>query len=178
MFLVRDCEHVNAPVERCFRLATNLALVADVLEMRTVAHKGFRTEGFVQEGDRVRWEGWKFGLPALHVSHISRFEPPGFFQDTMVQGRFKYFQHDHNFTRVGDHTLMLDYVRFSMPLGIAGRLAGRQIVMPHVVKLLRTRLTLLKRIAESDEWRRYLPDEGAEPVSGFPAITGSVAEMA
>lgn len=54
---------------------------------------------------------------------------------------------------------MLDHVRFSMPLGLAGRLVGRQIVLPHVVKLVRARLLLVKRMAESDEWQRYLSAE-------------------
>jgi hypothetical protein len=51
---------------------------------------------------------------------------------------------------------MVDYVRFSLPMGLAGRLVGRQIVVPHVVKLLRRRLLLLRRLAEGDGWRQYL----------------------
>ena len=74
----------------------------------------------------------------------------------MERGRFKRFQHDHQFSEVDGHTLMVDYVRFSMPLGLAGKMVGRHVVIPHVVKLLRTRLMLLKRIAESEEWRQYL----------------------
>jgi len=76
----------------------------------------------------------------------------------MERGRFKRFQHDHQFSEVDGHTLMVDYVRFSLPLGVAGRMVGRQVVMPHVVKLLRTRLRLLKSLAEGEEWRQYIED--------------------
>jgi hypothetical protein len=158
MFVVRDCEHVQAPIERCFQLATHLELVADVLGMKTLKQGGTRFEGLVEGGDHVVWYGWKFGLPHMHESVISRYESPTFFQDTMKRGRFKRFQHDHQFSEVDGHTLMVDYVRFSMPLGFAGRMVGRQIVVPHVAKLLRTRLQLLKRIAEGEEWRQYLGD--------------------
>jgi len=156
MFVVRDYEHVNAPIERCFQLATHLQLVSDVLGMKAVERNGARSEGLVAGGDRVVWYGWKFGLPHMHESVISRYDPPIFFQDTMERGRFKRFQHDHQFNEVGGHTLMVDYVRFSLPMGLAGRLVGRQIVVPHVVKLLRTRLLLLRRLAEGEGWRQYL----------------------
>jgi ligand-binding SRPBCC domain-containing protein len=156
MFIVRDCEHVRAPLERCFQLSTHLKLVAEALEMEMVPRDGFKTEGLVQGGDRINWYGWKFGLPHIHVSHIAKFQPPAYFQDTMEQGRFRRFEHDHHFSTVGAHTLIVDSVRFSMPLGPAGRLVGKYIVMPHVRKLLRTRLMMLKRIAESEEWKDYL----------------------
>jgi len=132
--------------------------VADVLGMKPVEGRGTRSEGMVARGDRVVWYGWKFGLPHMHESVISRYEAPAFFQDTMERGRFKRFQHDHQFSEVDGHTLMVDYVRFSLPLGVAGRMVGRQVVMPHVVKLLRTRLRLLKSLAEGEEWRQYIED--------------------
>lgn len=156
MFLVRDCEHVKAPLERCFQLSTNLELVSDILEMEAKPGDDLRTDGLVRGGDRIHWYGWKWGLPHRHISRIARFEPSGFFQDVMEEGRFRRFEHDHHFSTVGDHTLMLDYVRFSMPLGFIGRLIGKYIVLPHVVRLMRMRLMLLKRIAESDDWQRYL----------------------
>lgn len=156
MFVIRDHEHVNAPMDRCFQLSTNLQLVADVLAMEPQPDKGFKAAGMIESGDRINWYGWKFGLPHVHVSHITRFERPAFFQDSMERGRFKRFEHDHQFTQVGDHTLMVDYIRFSMPMGFLGRLVGKYVVLPHMVKLLRTRLAILKRIAEGEEWRKYI----------------------
>ncbi len=126
--------------------------------MRPVAGKGgTRTDGLVVGGDRIRWEGWRLGLPQVHVSLISAFEPNRFFQDTMVAGRFKTFRHDHEFTEIGGQVLLKDVIRFSMPLGFAGRLVGKYIMVPHIHGLMARRFSLLKRIAESDEWRTYLP---------------------
>lgn len=86
MFVVRDCEHVKAPTERCFRLSTHLGLMADVLEMQPMAREGLRSEGLLERGDRVGWQGRKFGLPQVHVSRVARFEPVAFFQSVMEQG--------------------------------------------------------------------------------------------
>jgi ligand-binding SRPBCC domain-containing protein len=75
----------------------------------------------------------------------------------MGRGRFKRFQHDHFFTEIGGRTLLNDKVRFSLPFGWMTKPVARLVVMPHISRLLRQRLELLKRVAESEEWKEYLP---------------------
>jgi len=160
MFVVKDSIHIMAPIERCFLLSTSLAVVEREFSMRPVSGKqGERTSGLVVGGDRIRWEGWQFGLPQYHVSLISAFEPNTFFQDKMIAGRFKSFVHDHEFTEIDGQVLLKDTVRFSMPLGSIGRLIGKRVMVPHIRGLMQRRFHLLRRIAESDEWRTYLPEE-------------------
>jgi ligand-binding SRPBCC domain-containing protein len=157
MFRLKDSIHVNAPVDRCFLLATSIELVAQTLEMRPVEGK---TAGLIVGGDQLVWRGWKFGLPAMHETLITGYDRPNFFQDTMGRGYFKRFQHDHHFEAVDGHTLMVDVVRFSMRFGPAGRLVGKYVVVPHVMKLLVGRFQLLKRIAEGPDWERYVVSAG------------------
>lgn len=120
--------------------------------MRAVAG---RTEGCVRGGDTVRWEGWKFGLPQFHVSLISEFEEPVYFQDRMLNGRFKSFAHDHHFREAQGGTLLEDELRFSLPLGIAGRAVARVIMVPYIRRLMRERFLMLKDIAEGEAWRQF-----------------------
>jgi ligand-binding SRPBCC domain-containing protein len=158
MFVLKDTIHINAPLERCFLLSTSIELVERELGMHPVAGKGApKTSGLVVGGDRIRWQGWQLGLPQYHMSLITAFEPNRFFQDTMVAGRFKSFRHDHEFTEIGGQVLLKDTIRFSLPLGFAGRIVGKQIMVPHIRGLMGRRFHLLKRIAESDEWQNYLP---------------------
>ncbi len=155
MFTLRDSTVIHAPMERCFLLSTSLAIVQKELGMHPVRGK---TSGLVIGGDTVRWEGRQLGLPQYHESLISRFEPFRFFQDTMIAGRFASFQHDHAFSEDLDGSVTLaDELRFTMPLGWAGRLVGRFIMVPHIRGLMRRRFRLLKRIAETEAWRDYLP---------------------
>jgi ligand-binding SRPBCC domain-containing protein len=152
-FIVRDEIVVKAPVERCFLLSTSVEIVQLDLRMHPV--RG-RTSGFVVGGDTVRWKGWQLGLPQIHESLIGPFEPPVFFRDRMIAGRFASFEHAHRFTEQGDGAVLLsDEVRFTMPLGWPGRLVGRWMLVPHIRGLLRRRFARLKRIAEGDEWRTY-----------------------
>jgi ligand-binding SRPBCC domain-containing protein len=166
MFVIKDSVHVRAPIERCFLLSTSIEIVERELGMSPVATAdATRTAGLVLGGDRIRWEGWQLGMRHYHVSLISEFKPYSFFQDKMIAGSFKYFQHDHEFTEIGGQTLLKDTIRFSLPFGLVGRLVGKYIVLPHIRGLMSRRFQLLKRIAESNEWREYLPEPNAEALS-------------
>lgn len=155
MYTVSDTIHINAPIERCFLLSTSIELVAETLEMRPMDGK---TEGLIVEGDRILWHGWKFGVPQFHETLITRYEAPTFFQDTMGRGRFRKFQHDHSLAEIDGHTLLHDKVRFALPLGFLGQMVARQVMVPYIAGLVQRRFQLLKRLAESEEWRYYLPD--------------------
>jgi ligand-binding SRPBCC domain-containing protein len=153
MYVIKESVHIIAPIERCFLLSTSIEMVARTIGMRPVAGK---TRGLVVADDRLEWRGWKFGLPQRHETLITKYAPPNFFQDTMASGRFRTFQHDHEFTEIGGQVLLKDTVRFSLPFGVAGRVVGKQVMIPHIRGLVQRRFALLKRIAESEEWREYL----------------------
>jgi ligand-binding SRPBCC domain-containing protein len=153
MFVIEDGIHVSAPIERCFLLSTHVGLVGRTMGMRPVAGSA---DGLVKAADRVVWRGWRFGLPQRHESRITEYEAPCFFRDSMERGGFKVFQHDHEFVEICGQVLMRDTVRFSMPLGSAGRGVGRHVMIPQIRRVMRRRFALLKRVAESEEWREYL----------------------
>ena len=156
LFQVSDSTLVHAPIERCFRLSCCVALVKEELGMDAVSG---RTAGLVVGGDIIRWEGWQLGLLHHHVSQISSYQAPVFMQDTMLDGRFKYFQHDHHLKETGDGTLLSDDLRFSMPFGALGRLVARSIMVPHIRKLMKNRFARIKRVAEGEDWQKYLTEE-------------------
>ena len=151
--ILRDSIVLAAPIERCFLLSTHIDTVRETLALKPVAG---RTSGHVVLGDRVTWRGWKFFLPQVHHTLITGYTPPTFFQDTQEKGRFAFFQHDHHLSATPDGTLLEDEVRFTLPFGPAGRLVARLILIPHIRGLLRQRFALLKRLAETDAWRKVL----------------------
>ncbi len=121
MFTISDSVHINAPIERCFLLSTNIELVGRTLGMKPIEGK---TSGLIESGDRLLWAGWKFGFPQMHESLITKFERPTFFQDTMGRGRFRRFQHDHHLYYMDGRTVLNDKLRFTMPFGWLGGLGG------------------------------------------------------
>ncbi len=154
---------IHAPIERCFALSCSIKLVHEELGMDAVEG---RTSGLVQPGDTIRWEGWQLGMRHFHVSYISGFKRPVFLQDTMVAGRFRSFQHDHSLRELaGGITELHDELRFALPYGILGKLVARYIMVPHILRLMHDRFHRIRRITETDAWRRYLCDEAECSIS-------------
>jgi ligand-binding SRPBCC domain-containing protein len=169
MFILRDSILIHAPIDRVFALSCSVAIVQRELGMHPVAShpsekrtlagdRGWRTTGLVTASDTIRWQGMQLGFPNYHVSLIvpETWDPPHFFQDRMIAGRFKSFEHDHRLTETAEGTRLDDEVRFSMKLRWGGALTGRAIVAPHIRRLMRRRFYLLKRLAETDEWKQYV----------------------
>lgn len=167
MFRVKESLYIRAPIDRCFLLSTSIPLVRKILGMKPVEG---RTGGLVQLGDRVLWRGWKFGLPVKHETLITAYDRPVFFQDTMARGWFRHFHHDHALEDIAGQTRLVDVIRFSLPFGALGRLVGRKIVAPHVRRLLHARYQMLKRIAETDEWREYLDGDAEQTWRDQPSL--------
>lgn len=148
---------IHAPLQRCFLLSTSVEIVERELGMHPAQG---RISGLVTGGDTILWEGWQLGLPQFHESMIEDFRPYTFFRDRMIAGRFRTFEHDHALDAQPDGRVRLrDDLRFTMRWGWMGDLLGRWVLTPHIRGLMRRRFALLKRIAESEEWRRYLPGD-------------------
>ncbi len=162
MFRLKESIHVNAPIDRCFLLSTSIDIVRQTLQMTPVSGQ---TSGLIVNGSRLLWRGWKFGMPVKHETLITGYDRPTFFQDTMASGMFHEFQHDHRFQDIDGRTLLVDVVRFSLPFGPLGKLVAKHIVVPHVLRTMVKRFELLKRLAESDEWEKYLVATPGEAVT-------------
>jgi ligand-binding SRPBCC domain-containing protein len=149
---------IAAPVRRCFDLSRSIDLhmaSTDWTGERAVAGTA---SGLIGLGQEVTWQGRHFGFTILHTSRISIFDPPGHFQDCMVRGAFKSFCHDHYFESVPGETRMTDSLQFEAPWGLPGRLI-EGVLERHLRLLLRRRNQYIKRVAESREWRDFLPEE-------------------
>jgi ligand-binding SRPBCC domain-containing protein len=147
---------IQAPAMRCFLLSLNVDLHMDsTARTRERAIAGV-THGPIGYDESVTWEGRHFGFMLRHTSKIVRYEPPEFFRDVMTRGMFKSFEHDHHFEEVVDETLMQDELRFAAPLNFLGALAERLVLRDYLLRFLAERNALIKQVAESEQWRRYL----------------------
>ncbi|MDQ2833881.1 MAG: SRPBCC family protein [Acidobacteriota bacterium] len=161
MNIIRLTTWINAPVERCFQLSLNIDLhVASAQSTREKAVAGV-TSGFIREGETVTFQGWHFGLPRRHTSLFGIVRPSSHIRNVMEEGSFQHFEHDLYFAAMDDGTRIRDEIRFSLPHGALGRLARRLYVRKHLVTILAERNAYLKQVAESEEWRRYLPNHPA-----------------
>jgi ligand-binding SRPBCC domain-containing protein len=147
---------VAAPIERVFDLARSIdfhVVSADGTGERAIAG---RTAGLIELGETVTWSARHFGVRQRLTVRITEFDRPRRFRDSMVDGAFRSFDHDHLFEVQSGATLMRDVFRFETPLGVFGRIASALVVERHMRRFLVRRGLAIKAAAESDAWKRFV----------------------
>ena len=130
--------------------------------MQSAAQTGERaiagvTSGIIKLGETVTWQGRHFGLLLRHETKITKYERPRYFQDVMLSGAFRSFEHDHFFEGENE-TLVRDVLRFSLPFGPIGVMAERLVIRGYLRRFLIERNTVIRRTAEAprDGWQRFV----------------------
>lgn len=151
---------IHTPIERCFDLARSVEvhLAGNVhWGEKAVAASGV-TSGLLGLKQRVTWRAKHFGLWQTLTSEITAMNSPAYFQDTMVRGIFRHMRHDHFFRPLSPGlTEMRDVFCFAAPLPLVGRLAEIAFLGRYMRALLKERNSVIRQIAESEEWRKYVP---------------------
>ena len=147
---------IRAPKQRVFDLSRSIDVHMDSQAHHGERAIGGKTKGLIGLGEEVTWSAWHLGFRQKLTSRITAFSSPDYFRDSMVRGRFTRFDHDHYFEEAEDHTLMIDDFDYTAPLGPVGRLVDRLFLESYMTRLLKERCQLIKEVAESEKWRRYL----------------------
>lgn len=160
MIHIEETTLIHAPIERCFDLSRSVEvhLLSNIHSgEQALATDGVIT-GLVGLHQRVTWRAKHFGIWQNLTSETTALDAPTYFQVTMVEGIFQFMQADHIFRSLSPTlTEMKDIFRIAAPLPILGPLAEHLFLRRYMLGLLRERNAIIKRVAESSEWQRYLP---------------------
>jgi ligand-binding SRPBCC domain-containing protein len=141
---------IRAPIELCFDLArdVNAHRESAAFSAERIVRPG-RTEGLLELGDLVAFEGRHFGIKQRFVARITTLDRPHRFDDEMVQGSFKWLRHLHEFVHRDSITTMRDTLEWEPPFGLIGRLADNLFLRRHMRWFVTTKQNGLKRMAEA-----------------------------
>lgn len=124
VFVLKRKQWVDVPLSRVFPFfekPENLALI-------TPPQLGFRllTPSPVQmERGRIIDYTIRVAGVRLHwTTLISSYQPPYCFVDEQLSGPYGFWHHTHRFQQAGSGTLLLDEVRYAMPVYLPGLLAS------------------------------------------------------
>ncbi len=160
MIRLEETTIIEAPIERCFDLSRSVEvhLLANVhCGEQALAVRGV-TSGLVGPSEEVTWRAKHFGIWQNLTSKITAMESPCYFQVTMIRGIFRFMQADHLFQSLeSGGTEMKDVFSIAAPLPLLGPLAESIFLRRYMLALLRERNAVIKRVAESSEWKQYLP---------------------
>ena len=155
MVILDEVTVIHAPIERCFDLARSIDL-----RVRSAPHNeeviAGVTSGLIGIDQEVVSRIHYLGRLRDITLRVSRMDSPRFFQEQMVRGPFRSFEHDHVLAERGQGlTAMRDSLRFEASWLSKGPLRKS------LLEMLKRRNEFLVRVAESDEWTQYLPAETA-----------------
>jgi ligand-binding SRPBCC domain-containing protein len=149
---IRTMTLVQAPMERCFKLAINIDLQMAATHETAVAGV---TTGFIGPGETVTLRGSSFMGIQTYQNLVEVWRPYSYFRDIMISGPFNAYEHEHHFAPMNDGTRIRDEVRFTASRGLLGPLT-ESLLERKVVAYLQKRNALIKQVAESDQWHQYL----------------------
>ncbi len=153
---IQTSTEILAPVETVFDLACSVDLHMHSTSQTNERAVAGVTSGLVGIGDRVTWEATHFFVRQRLTVEVVQFDRPNHFRDSMVQGAFKHFDHDHYFEATDSGTRMRDVFEYTSPFGFVGSVANVLLVNRHMRKLLETRNEVIKQVAESQRASSFL----------------------
>ena len=158
MVVIEQSLKIRAPIQRCFDLCRSIEVHLLGTERSGEQAVGGITTGLIGPDEWVRWRAKHLGVRQHLTSKITAFESPRYFQDTMLEGAFKFMQHDHFFEALsGAETEMRDRFRFAAPLPVLGPIAEHLFLKRYMGRFLKHRNEIVKQVAESSRWRDFLP---------------------
>jgi ligand-binding SRPBCC domain-containing protein len=151
---------VRAPIDRVFDLARSIDLHCRSTAITGETAIAGTTTGLIGLGEEVTWRARHFGVWQTLTSRITAFSRPDHFRDSLVRGAFRRFDHDHFFAPQGNATIMRDVFDFTSPHGVLGRVADELFLKSYMRRLLEERNRVIKEVAEGEEWKQFLKDDG------------------
>src|SRR5436305_12653501 len=139
---------IAAPPEAVFDLARDVSA-----HTRSASFTGERavdpgrTEGLLELGDLVTFEGVHFGIRQRFTAKIVELDRPRRFVDELVKAAFRSMRHVHEFEPRDGGTLMRDALDWVSPLGILGVIADKIAVRRHLQNFVTKKQQALKDIA-------------------------------
>jgi hypothetical protein len=165
MIHLEETTVIDAPIERCFDLARSVEihLLGNIHSGEQALAIGGITSGLPELDQQVTWRAKHFGSWQNLTSKYTAMQRPTYFQATMVKGIFRSMQADHYFrTLPSGATEMKDLFLVAAPIPILGPIAEALFLRRYMLTLLRERNAVIKQIAESNDWQRYLPSHTTE----------------
>ncbi|HJW17873.1 MAG TPA: SRPBCC family protein [Flavisolibacter sp.] len=147
---------IAAPPERVFDLARSV----DVHKYSMTGYqeqivKGTMT-GLMELNDEVTWKAKHLFRERVLRVKITEIKRPDYFADEQLEGDFRMMKHEHYFKPAKNGTIMIDQFRFETKRGWIGKLFSQLYLEKYMTRLLTERNNVIKKIAESNQWKQYL----------------------
>lgn len=147
---------IDTTLERAFDLSRSIDFHAYSQKHRNETAIGGRTSGLINLGETVTWRATHLGISQKLSVQITKFERPFSFRDSMIQGAFKRFDHDHIFEKVNGLIRLTDIFDYDAPYLFFGKVFDKLVLEKYMTRFSIERNQTIKTTLESDEWKKFL----------------------
>jgi ligand-binding SRPBCC domain-containing protein len=145
-------QFIPLPPEKVFPFFQN----AHNLEKITPPTLNFTIRGIstdsIQQGTLIDYDLKIHGVPAKWKTEIDEWQPPHKFVDHQLKGPYQLWHHTHEFRPFCGGTLMIDKVRYKLPLGMLGKLVGGSFVKKDVTNIFNFR----RKFVAAHNWAAHI----------------------
>ncbi|MBK1834870.1 SRPBCC family protein [Roseibacillus ishigakijimensis] len=159
--LITLTTRIKAPIKRVFDLSRSIDLHLQHSSQQGELAICNRTSGLIGEGEAVTWKGTFLGFRQSFTLRITEMESPHHFTDEMVKGPLLRMKHLHHFEEEKGRTLLTDEFDFQSRGGFTGWLLENSFLTAYFRRGLAERSEVIKRVAESEDWKKFLPADTA-----------------
>ncbi|GAB4175444.1 MAG: SRPBCC family protein [Calditrichia bacterium] len=104
----------------------------------------------IYEGREYEYKLKVNGIPMHWKTLISVWEPPHRFVDVQLKGPYKTWVHEHSFFERENGVLMIDTVRYQLPLGFIGELIHIMQVKKFIKQIFEYRNQIISAVFSGD----------------------------
>ncbi|MBX2860776.1 MAG: hypothetical protein KTR14_06050 [Vampirovibrio sp.] len=158
MITLRKTIQISAPIHRCFDLVRSVDVHVETGKIIQARAEGGKTTGLPEVGDETHWSAKFFGIRFYIATQVQELSSPTRFQEGWIKGFFQVFEHEYLLEEYNGITTVTDIFRFESPGWLISRIVDSFILEPQMRFVQAQRLDIIQRIAESDEWKKYLTE--------------------
>ena len=147
---------VDAPIEIAFDLSRSIEFHAFTQSHRNEEAIKGKSSGLINLGETVTWRAKHFGFNQKLSVKITKLNKPYSFRDTMIEGAFKRFDHDHIFEQHNGLVKITDIFDYESPLSFLGKIFNFLILKKYMTNFSVQRNVAIKSALESDKWKDFL----------------------
>ncbi len=100
----------------------------------------------IEEGSSFDYKLKLNGIPFQWTTYIKNWDPPTRFTDYQASGPYQVWYHTHSFYEVEGGTLMIDDVKYRLPLGLLGEILGLWYVSSNIKQIFNYRYNYINRV--------------------------------
>lgn len=147
---------IAAPQDRVFDLSRSVSLNKQSMSQHQEKIIDGVMSGLMNEGDTVTWKAKHLFRERILKVKLTKMQRPDYFADEQVEGDFASMKHEHHFKPIENGTIMIDQFHFESPRGLLGKWFNKIYLENYLKRLLLGRNELIKKAAESNQWKQFL----------------------